>query len=98
MTSDSITALARETVEAVYRAESRRVFATLVALRTGASASAELDDEALAALAAECLETGETIRNRDWEHVLPVVCDHCPHCDFLPHCTQYWRDNGDTDL
>ena len=69
----------------------RRVFATLVALRTGASASAELDDEALSDLAAECLEMGETIRTRDWEHVLPVVNDHCPYCDFLPHCTRFWK-------
>jgi hypothetical protein len=20
-----------------------------------------------------------------------VVNDHCPHCDFLPHCARFWR-------
>jgi putative RecB family exonuclease len=69
----------------------RRVFATLVALRTGASASAELTAEALAALEAECLETGEIIRNKDWESVQPIPNDHCPYCDFLPHCERFWR-------
>lgn len=69
----------------------RRVFATLVALRTGARASWELDDEQRAHLAAECLEDGEAIRTKDWENVLPVVNDHCPYCDFLPHCTRFWK-------
>lgn len=69
----------------------RRVFATLIALRTGAQASAELDDAARADLAAACLDTGETLRTKDWENVLPVVNDHCPHCDFLPHCERFWR-------
>ena len=69
----------------------RRVFATLVALRTGARASAELDDTERAEIAAACQETGEEIRSRDWESVLPVVNDHCPYCDFQPHCTRFWR-------
>ena len=69
----------------------RRVFATLVALRTGAQASHELSDDRLQDLAADCLETGETIRNKDWESVLPMVNDHCPYCDFLPHCTRFWN-------
>jgi RecB family exonuclease len=69
----------------------RRVFATLVALRTGARASAELSETERGELAAACRATGEEIRARDWENVLPVVCDHCPHCDFLPHCARFWR-------
>ncbi len=69
----------------------RRVFATLVALRTGARASAELDETERAEIAAACHDTGEEIRNRDWESVLPVVNDHCPYCDFLPHCSRFWR-------
>ena len=69
----------------------RRVFATLVALRTGARASAELTDTEHEELAAACLDTGDEIRNKDWESVLPVVNDHCPYCDFLPHCTRFWR-------
>jgi len=69
----------------------RRVFATLVALRTGASGSHELTSDERENLAAECLETGETIRGKDWENVLPVVNDHCPYCDFLPHCEKFWK-------
>jgi putative RecB family exonuclease len=69
----------------------RRVFATLVALRTGARASAELDGAERAELLALCLEAGEEIRTRDWESALPIPNDHCPHCDFLPHCARFWR-------
>jgi RecB family exonuclease len=69
----------------------RRVFATLVALRTGAKASHEMDDGARDALLERCRESGEEIRARDWEAVLPVVNDNCPHCDFLPHCARHWR-------
>lgn len=69
----------------------RRVFATIVALRTGSAASHEMPDEAREELAAECLETGEMLRTKDWENVLPVLNDHCPDCDFLPHCERFWR-------
>ena len=72
----------------------RRVFATLVALRTGALASHELTDEERAHLLADCAETGETLRTKDWEGTLPVLNDHCPYCDFLPHCTRWWKKNG----
>ena len=72
----------------------RRVFATLVALRTGASASSEMSGPALEELAAACLETAETLRGKDWENVLPVVNEHCPYCDFLPHCTRHWRQEA----
>jgi ATP-dependent helicase/DNAse subunit B len=72
----------------------RRVFATLVALRTGARASAELTDAALDDLEAECRDQGETLRTKDWENVLPVVNDHCPYCDFLPHCAKFWRQDA----
>lgn len=73
----------------------RRVFATLTALRTGASASHEQGDDERAELLAECVEIGETLRDRDWESVTPAPCDHCPHCDFLPYCQRYWRAHGE---
>jgi len=69
----------------------RRVFATLHALRTGASASHELTDEERTELVAALAETAEEIRTKEWENVLPVVNDHCPYCDFLPHCAKFWR-------
>jgi RecB family exonuclease len=73
----------------------RRVRATLVALRTGARASHEQTDDERAWLLADCTETGETLRTRDWETVLPVVNEHCPYCDFLPYCTRFWKQRGD---
>lgn len=69
----------------------RRVFATIHALRTGAAASYELPDDAREALLAECAELGEYLRTKDWDGTLPVLCDHCPYCDFLPHCERYFR-------
>lgn len=69
----------------------RRVFATIVALRTGASASHEQTDEERAWLLADCLETAELLKNKDWESVLPVVNDHCPYCDYQPYCERYWK-------
>lgn len=72
----------------------RKVFATLVALRTGQSASWELTPEQREDLQIEALETAEELRNKDWENVLPVANPHCPYCDFLPHCTRYWKQRG----
>ncbi len=74
----------------------RRVFATLIALRTGSQASHELSEPEQENLAVQCLDTGEIIRNKDWENVLPVVNEHCPYCDFLPHCTRYWKQQERT--
>jgi len=56
----------------------RRVFATLVALRTGARASWELLEDARTELAAECLKIGETLRTKDWEQVLPSPTTTAP--------------------
>lgn len=72
----------------------RRIRATLVALRTGASASHEQSADEREELEAQCLEWGEAIRDRDWNSVLPVLNDHCPHCDFQPYCQRYWRRQG----
>lgn len=74
-----------------YHHPDRRVFATIVALRTGASASHEQTDDEREWLTADCLETAETLKNKDWESVLPVLNDHCPDCDYLPHCERYWK-------
>ena len=68
----------------------RRVFATIVALRTGASASYEMSADERESFLADVTETGEIIRTKDWENVLPVINDHCPYCDFLPHCETFW--------
>ena len=74
--------------------QERRVFATIIALRTGSQASHEQTEDEREWLLADCLETAETLKNKDWESVLPVLNDHCPDCDYLPHCKRYWRQHG----
>lgn len=71
----------------------RRVFATIIALRTGSQASHEQTPEEREWLLADCLETAETIRNKDWDGVLPVLNEHCPDCDYRPHCERFWKRN-----
>ncbi len=84
--------LAMNTYQAILKSKhpDRRVYATIVALRSGTSASHEMGEDEREAFLAEATETGETIRNKDWEGVLPVLNDHCPYCDFLPHCEKFW--------
>jgi RecB family exonuclease len=72
----------------------RRVFATLVALRSGMTASHELSTEDHTDLIEQCRETGAEILGKEWESVKPIPNDHCPHCDFLPYCTRYWKRYG----
>ncbi len=72
----------------------RRVFSTIVALRSGSSASHELTDEARAGLTTECRETGEKVLGMNWDTVQPTPNNHCPHCDFLPYCSRYWKRYG----
>lgn len=73
----------------------RDVKATIVALRTGASASHALTDDERTDLLAECLDTGEYLLRKDWDGVLPVLNDHCPDCDYRPHCERYWKTHTD---
>jgi RecB family exonuclease len=72
----------------------RRVFATLIALRTGAAASHEQTDDERESLLSECRETGEHLLGRDWSYVLPVFNPHCDDCDFRPYCERHWRRFG----
>ena len=72
----------------------RRVVSTIVALRSGDKASHEMSDTDRSDLQAACLETGEALRTKEWTNVLPVICNHCPYCDFLPYCTRYWKQEA----
>ena len=69
----------------------RPVRATIVALRTGATASHTQTPEEAEFLQADCLETAQIIQNKDWESVHPAPCNHCPYCDFLPYCEKIWK-------
>jgi putative RecB family exonuclease len=75
----------------------RRVFATLVALRTGAAASHEQTPDEREELLSGCRETGEKLLRTEWDTVLPVLNPHCDDCDFRPHCERHWRRFGGRD-
>lgn len=62
------------------------VRATIVALRSGASASASLSDEEIDQLEQDLRQLGNEILNEDYFEVRPVFKPICPHCDFLPLC------------
>jgi putative RecB family exonuclease len=70
----------------------RRVFATITALRSGVSASAELSDEELAVWEDDLIGIGKEIIEKDWDAVRPIqLPDICPDCDFLSRCSKYWE-------
>jgi putative RecB family exonuclease len=70
----------------------RRVFATIVALRSGISASAELSNDELDAWEEDVRDIARQITEKDWEEVRPVYLPEiCPTCDFLSLCSRYWK-------
>jgi RecB family exonuclease len=70
----------------------RRIIATIVALQTGAFASASLSDEALTEFREDIRLLGEEILARDFEYLEPQRIPHCEHCDFLPLCQRIWGE------
>jgi len=71
-----------------------RVFATIYCLRSGIQASAELSDEDAETFAADLLELGQEILNRDYANIEPVRITACEWCDFLPRCERFWRQQA----
>ncbi len=70
----------------------RRVFATIHALRSGATASAELTAEELNVWEDEIKGIALEIIEKDWSAIRPVYLpDTCPTCDFLSRCDRYWK-------
>jgi len=70
----------------------RRVFATIVALRSGISASAELSESELDQLEDQIKGIAFEIMEKDWDSVRPIYLpDICPTCDFLSRCSRYWK-------
>lgn len=67
----------------------RAAWATILALRSGASASASLSEEAMRAFETDLVEIGREILNRDYGEIVPVYKDLCPECDFLPLCRKH---------
>lgn len=69
----------------------RRVIATIIALQTGASASASLSDEELQKFREDIRLLGGEIVQRDFEYLMPRRIPHCTECDFLPLCEKIWE-------
>lgn len=67
----------------------RPVRATIVALRTGASASASISDADAQAFLADLVVLGQEILARYYESIEPVGKALCHHCDFLPLCEKH---------
>lgn len=64
----------------------RPVFATVIALRTGRSASARLSDEQIAEFEVELLDLCRQILNANWDERPVVRKPICDKCDFRPLC------------
>ncbi len=67
----------------------RPVCASIIALRSGAKATATLSDEEAEELKRDLLVLGEEIFNRDWEYIEPNAKLLCVKCDFLPLCRRH---------
>jgi len=69
----------------------RRIIATIVALQTGAFATASLTDEELAEFREDIRLLGEEIISRDFEYLEPQRIPLCEMCEFLPLCQRIWE-------
>jgi putative RecB family exonuclease len=67
----------------------RPIKATIVALRSGESASWSLSTEDLEVLRQDLHELGKHMLATNWEEYHPTPKALCGHCDFLPLCRQY---------
>lgn len=67
----------------------RPVRATIMAVRTGASASASMSDKDSEEFLRDVRMIGEEILNRDYESLVPSFRDLCRDCDFLPLCKKH---------
>jgi RecB family exonuclease len=92
VTSDEVHAdLAMGVYQVLVRANypDRNVKATIVALRAGASASAQLNEAEREEFINDLVEIGERILHADYESMEPTPKALCPRCDFLPLCQKH---------
>lgn len=67
----------------------RPITASIIAVRTGQKATAQLSSDELAQFQLEITELGEGILNREWVDIDPLFKERlCPHCDFVSLCRQ----------
>ena len=69
----------------------RQVIATIHALRSGQSASAQMSDEEELIFREDITQLCKEILEKDFESIRPQAVPHCPYCDFLPRCQNYWN-------
>jgi len=67
----------------------RRVFSTIIALRTGDRASHEWTEVELEEFRADVVSLGEEILNRDFEALTPLGKALCHDCEFQPLCRKH---------
>lgn len=67
----------------------KRVFATIIALRTGAQASAEMSAEEMDQFEKDLQLLGTEILTEDYDQLIPVFKPICTRCDFLPLCRKH---------
>lgn len=67
----------------------QRVFATIIALRTGAQASWEMPIEEMEVFEKDLQLLGDRILTEDYDELIPVFKPICTRCDFLPLCRKH---------
>lgn len=69
--------------------EGAKITASIVALRTGAKATAAFDPKDLEVFQEDLVALGVQILERDYEALVPVAKPLCADCDFLPLCRKH---------
>ncbi len=67
----------------------RNVVASIIALRTGAKATASLTEDEIAEFEGDIRALGEMILERDYANLEPVGKALCLRCDFVPLCQRH---------
>jgi putative RecB family exonuclease len=67
----------------------RRIFATILSLQTGQTASYGMSEEELADFEADLRELCHRIGCHDFFEMAPIYRSLCPNCDFLSLCRQH---------
>jgi RecB family exonuclease len=77
-----------------HRFPQRPVIGTIIALRSGASATASLTDDEAAEFASDIHTLGVRILNEEFHELVPRAKELCSRCDFLPLCRKHEEFDG----
>jgi RecB family exonuclease len=67
----------------------KRVFATICALRSGAQASWQMPEDEMDQFERDIQLLGDVILTEEYHDLTPVFKPICPRCDFLPLCRKH---------